>query len=67
MRMQTVIYVDIQHVLLKRRRKCLTYRFGYNKEVEKWGVINENGDYIIFSETKEGAIELMNDLNESSV
>ena len=41
----------------------MKYRFSWDEFSEKWGVIDKKGNYIMFSETKEGAIQIMDDLN----
>jgi len=41
----------------------MTYRIQFDDYSEKWGVVNEDGFYIVFSSSKEGAIRVMNDLN----
>ena len=41
------------------------YRFEYIKEVDKWAVINENGDPILYAQTREQVQKLVDDLNKA--
>jgi len=41
------------------------YRFTFDKATGKWGVVNENGDIILFAQTREQAQQIAEDLNKA--